>query len=58
MSKEWTVWVGGSEVTDFYVTETEARTIAEMYRRMGYDDVSLEHVPRDVVARVRGHQTR
>jgi hypothetical protein len=45
MNKEWTVWVGGGEVTDFYVTETEARTIAQMYRRMGYDDVSVQHVP-------------
>lgn len=45
MNREWTVMVGGGEVTDFYVTETEARTIAQMYRRMGYDDVALQYVP-------------
>lgn len=43
MAKNWTVWVGGVEVTDGLLTESQADELAESYRADGYDDVSVEH---------------
>jgi hypothetical protein len=40
----FSVWVGGSEVNDFMLTETEAENIAADYRFRGYDDVQIERV--------------
>lgn len=37
----YTVWVGGQEVTDYYVSEQEANRIAQEYRAKGYDDVHI-----------------
>ena len=34
----WTVFVGGVEVNDFYLSETEAKTLAQSYQNEGYDD--------------------
>jgi hypothetical protein len=43
MSK-WTVWVGGTEVNDFYLTEAEAKEIAQAWKDKGYDEVVAERV--------------
>lgn len=40
----YTVWVGGTEVIDNYVTLTEARELVEYYKALGYDDVIAQSV--------------
>ena len=44
MDKKFTVWVGGVEVNDYYLTKKEAENLAEEYRNDGYDDVVIEEV--------------
>lgn len=44
MNKLYTVWVGGTEVNDFYVNYKCALEIAESYKAKGYDDVQIEQV--------------
>jgi len=41
---KYTVWVGGGEVNDYYLTKNEAEALAEQYRNDGYDDVEIEGV--------------
>lgn len=43
-TKTWTVWVGGGEVTDHYVTLEEARQIAEHWADKGYDEVCIDNI--------------
>ena len=45
-TQKYTVWVGGVEVNDFYLSWTEAVTIATEYTSDGYEDVRLERVVR------------
>jgi len=40
----YTVWVGGTEVTDWALDLREAQEIAEKYRDDGYDDVAVEEL--------------
>jgi hypothetical protein len=40
----FTVWVGGVEVNDFYLSEPDAIRLAEHYLGQGYDDVQIERV--------------
>ncbi len=44
MTEKFTVWVGGVEANDYYLTEKEAENLAEEYRNDGYDDVVIEEV--------------
>jgi hypothetical protein len=44
MAEKFTVWVGGVEVNDYYLTKKEAENLAEEYRNDGYDDVLIEEV--------------
>jgi hypothetical protein len=44
MAEKFTVWVGGVEVNDYYLTKKEAENLAEEYRNDGYDDVVIEEV--------------
>jgi hypothetical protein len=37
----YSVWVGGVEVNDFYLTREAAATIAEEYSNDGYEDVYI-----------------
>jgi hypothetical protein len=37
----YSVWVGGVEVNDFYLTREAAATIAEEYSNDGYEDVCI-----------------
>lgn len=41
---KYSVWVGGVEVNDSYLTREAAATIAEEYSNDGYDDVQIEVV--------------
>ena len=43
-SLTWTVWVGGSEVTDHCVTLATARLIAESWLSKGYKDTYIDNV--------------
>jgi hypothetical protein len=40
----YTVWVGGGEVTDYYVDLETAKRIANHWLSEGYDDVSVEEI--------------
>ncbi len=42
--KSYTVWVGGVEVNDYYLTFERASELADEWREDGYDDVVIEHV--------------
>ena len=42
--KLFTVWVGGVEVNDNYLTKEEADRIATEYEDEGYDDVVIEEI--------------
>jgi hypothetical protein len=39
--KRFSVWVGGEEVNDYYLTEEEAKNLAFEYEDDGYDDVVI-----------------
>lgn len=43
MSK-YTVWVGGVEVNDHYLSLQEAQALASEYKDDGHDDVKVEAV--------------
>jgi hypothetical protein len=36
----WSVWVGGIEVNDYLLTETEATELEKQYKDAGYLDVA------------------
>lgn len=40
----YTIWVGGTEVNDYYVPLEIARRIALYYIEQGYTDVAIERV--------------
>lgn len=42
--KEYSVWVGGTEVNDVLLTKNEALALVEKYTNDGYDDVELDKV--------------
>ena len=42
--RAYTVYVGGIEVNDHYLTITRASELAELWRSNGYDDVEIEQV--------------
>lgn len=42
--KQYTVWVGGIEVNDHYLTKKEAENLAFKYKDAGYDDVIIEKI--------------
>lgn len=41
--KTYIVWVGGIEVNDHYLTEEEAKNLADEYLDDDYDDVYIEN---------------
>ena len=43
-SKKFTVWVGGVEVNDYYLTEDEDKDLVKEYEMDGYDDVVMEEI--------------
>ncbi len=42
MRKSFSVWVGGAEANDYYLTQDEAAKLADEYIEDGYDDVFIE----------------
>jgi hypothetical protein len=43
---KYTVWVGGGEMTDYYVDRYTAEVIARQWIEQGYDDVQIERINR------------
>ena len=41
----FTVWVGGTEVNDFYLDKNGADSLSDNYKQQGYDDVVIEELP-------------
>lgn len=41
----YTVYVGGEEVNDYYLSKDEAEEIAARWERDGYDDVQVVQIP-------------
>ena len=39
---KYTVWVGGTEVNDHYLTKKQAYNLADYYQSYGYDDIIIE----------------
>ena len=44
MGKLYTVWVGGTEVNDYLMSEYDADELADQWIDDGYDDVSIQFV--------------
>lgn len=40
--KVYSVWVGGYEINDYYLTEKEAKKLTREYKENGYDDIIIE----------------
>jgi len=40
--KKYTVWVGGTEMTDNFVTYTVAKSLLDNFTNQGYDDVVIQ----------------
>ena len=40
--KKYTVWVGGTEITDFFVTYAIAKELLKQYQALGYNDVAIQ----------------
>ena len=40
--KKYTVWVGGTEITDFFVTYSIAKELHKQYEALGYNDVVIQ----------------
>ena len=49
MNKDWTVWVGGTEVNDYLLTQDKAKDLAMEYIGGGYEieDVQIENLSDD-----------
>tara|TARA_R110000772_G_scaffold5454_4_gene19484 strand:+ start:2978 stop:3301 length:324 start_codon:yes stop_codon:yes gene_type:complete len=47
-NKRYTVYVGGMEVNDNYVTEERALELSDMYEAQGYTDVAIVYVEPEV----------
>lgn len=44
MSYTYSVWIGGLEVNDYYLSKEQAERLADSYKNQGYDDVIIEEV--------------
>jgi len=44
MEARYTVWVGGTELTDYAIPYAEAKDLQERCYALGYDDVQIERV--------------
>lgn len=42
--KLFTVWVGGVEVNNYYLTLEQAKELAKEYELDGYDDLQIEEI--------------
>lgn len=42
IEKVYSVWVGATEVNDYYLSHSDAKDLADEYKIDGYDDVIIE----------------
>lgn len=42
----YTVWVGGSEMSENLLSLSQAQRIASVWKKLGYDDVIVEEIKR------------
>ena len=42
INREFSVWVGGTEVNDYFLSKEEAEKLAEKYKNDGYEDVQIQ----------------
>ena len=42
--KKYTVWAGGTEVSDYYLDKAKAEQLANKYKSEGYDDIKIQMV--------------
>lgn len=49
MDKRYTIWVGGTEVNDYYLPLEKAEALAQGFIDDGYDDVIVEEVKEDKI---------
>ena len=40
--RKYTVWVGGTEITDVFVKYSIAKELLKQYQALGYDDVYIQ----------------
>jgi len=38
----YTVWVGGIEINDYYLTIEQAKNLEQIYIAQGYEDTTIE----------------
>ena len=50
MERRYTVWVGGGEMNDNYLTHKEAISLADNCRATGYDNVVIEEMKGSITA--------
>ena len=50
MERRFTVWIGGLEANDNYLTKKEAESLAANYVATGYDDVVIEEMKGSITA--------
>ena len=41
VEEQYTVWVGGTEVNDYYITKDDAKALANVFIDRGYNDVCV-----------------
>ena len=43
-ANRFSVWVGGGEINDYYLTESQADEIVAIWQAMGYEEVVKEEI--------------
>lgn len=55
---KYTVFVGGSEVTDWHLTLKTAEIVCNFYKRQGYDDVAIVDTKSNLEVTTKQGETR
>ena len=55
---KYTVFVGGSEVTDWHLTLKPAEAVCNFYKRRGYDDVAIVDTKSNLEVTTKQGETR
>lgn len=55
---KYTVFVGGSEVTDWHLTLKTAEIVCNFYKRRGYDDVAIVDTKSNLEVTTKQGETR
>jgi hypothetical protein len=44
IKKNYSIWIGGIEVNDYYLTKKEAKKLFKIYQEKGYTDIIIEKI--------------